>query len=130
MDDINFVWISAVSLLIGAGSLLLMPYVLIQLPADYFANSARRSQRLMFLHPVLRMTLRIIKNLFGVLFILLGLILLVLPGQGILTLLVGIVLVDFPGKFQLERRLLSWPVVLPLINGIRIKAGKAPFTLI
>jgi len=43
------------------------------------------------------------KNLLGVLLFMLGLIMLVTPGQGILTLLFGLMLMNFPGKYRVER---------------------------
>ena len=47
-------------------------------------------------HPVLRWIGFLIKNVLGVILVLMGLAMLVLPGQGVLTLLIGISLLDFP----------------------------------
>jgi hypothetical protein len=62
----------------------------------------------------------------GVIFILGGLAMLVLPGQGLLTIVIGVSLLDFPGKRVLERRLLSRPMVLQAINRLRQRFGRPP----
>jgi hypothetical protein len=61
--------------------------------------------------------------------ILLGLLMLVLPGQGLVTLLVGLMVLDFRGKRALEQRLVARPGVLRFINGLRSRAGRAPLEM-
>ena len=70
--------------------------------------------------------LMIAKNLLGVLFMVLGLIMFFTPGQGILTLLMGLALTNFPGKQRLERAILQRPSVRKLINGLRARANRPP----
>jgi hypothetical protein len=70
------------------------------------------------------LTLTILKNIVGWAFILAGIAMLVLPGQGILTILIGVSLANFPGKYALERRLVRKPAVARTLNRIREKAGK------
>ncbi len=65
-----------------------------------------------------------LKNTVGLVLVVAGLVMLVLPGQGILTMLAGIVLIDFPGKYQMERWAVERPAVLRAINWTRKKAGK------
>jgi hypothetical protein len=72
------------------------------------------------------MAWRVARNLLGVVLVLLGVLMLVLPGQGILTLLVGVLLVDFPGKHKLVQRLLSRPKVLGIVNKLRTHRGSPP----
>jgi hypothetical protein len=54
-------------------------------------------------------------NAAGSLFIVAGIAMLVLPGQGVITIVVGLLLIDFPGKFRLERWLARRR---PLMRGI------------
>jgi hypothetical protein len=68
----------------------------------------------------------VLRNLLGVLLVLLGIAMLLLPGQGLLTLLVGLLLIDFPGKHQLVVRLLTRPKVLSVVNKLRAHRGAAP----
>jgi hypothetical protein len=72
------------------------------------------------------MALRIARNALGVLLVLLGIAMLLLPGQGLITLLVGVLLVDFPGKQRLVQRLLGRPKALKVVNKMREKHGKPP----
>src|SRR5439155_1676482 len=70
-------------------------------------------------HPVLRGLGLSVKNLLGVLFVLAGIAMLVLPGQGLLTMLIGLSFLDFPGKRDQERKIISVPMVLQTINRLR-----------
>jgi hypothetical protein len=69
------------------------------------------------------------KNVLGVVFVLAGIAMLILPGQGVLTILAGIMLLDFPGKRTLECRVVSQPAVLKSINWMRQRAGHAPLVV-
>jgi hypothetical protein len=68
------------------------------------------------------------KNLLGVVLVAAGVLLSVpgVPGQGLLTILVGLVLLDLPGKRKLELKLVSRPKVLAAINRLRRRFGRAP----
>jgi hypothetical protein len=110
---------------IVVGGLLLKK--MLALPADYFNRevalpSAGRS----FLKHKLAW---IIRNILGVVSILIGAILVIpgIPGQGTLLILIGSILLDFPGKRALERKLMGQSRVLSVINRIRIRYGKQPF---
>jgi len=64
-----------------------------------------------------------LKKLLGLVFLLGGLAMLVLPGRVLLTLLVALVLLDFPGKYRLEKRLVRSPRVVSGINWLRRPTG-------
>ena len=112
------------SVLVFFVSLAAVPFFIVRIPHDYFSHQRRSQSRWAGMHPVLRGILMVLKNLSGIVFIGIGLILLVMPGQGILTILVGIILLDFPGKFRLERSLVERPAVLKAINWLRKRKGK------
>ena len=80
-------------------------------------------------HSVLRWIGLSIKNVLGVVLVLMGLAMLVLPGQGVLTFLIGISLLDFPGKRNLERRIVRTPTVYRAMDAIRRRAGQPPLVL-
>ncbi len=111
-------------------TLIAVPWLIVRLPADYFAHHRRHPLPWKRRHPVVRLTLLIIKNLFGIVFVVLGIIMLVLPGQGLLTIVVGIGLMNFPGKYRISRRLLEWPPLLRAINWLRHRHGKPPLELL
>lgn len=110
------------------GSLIAIPVILVRLPAHYFDERHPRTWMENH-HPVLRMTGLAIKNVIGFVFLLAGLAMLFLPGQGILTMLIGISLMDFPGKRRLERTLVGRPAVLRTINMMRAKFDRPPLTV-
>jgi len=77
--------------------------------------------------PVLFILNKFVKNIIGVLLILAGIAMLVLPGQGVLTILIGLGITDFPGKYKLERKLVSNQAVFKSLNWMRKRAGVEPF---
>jgi hypothetical protein len=119
-------WLSAASALMFFGSLIAVPWLVIQIPADYFICRRHWVDRWQIRHPLLRVMLLIIKNVCGLVLVLAGVAMLVFPGQGILTILIGLMCLDFPGKFALERWLARQPRVGRAINWIRAKAHRPP----
>jgi Putative transmembrane protein (PGPGW) len=119
------VWVvlGVVSGVLFIGTLIAIPILIVRLPNDYFIKNHRRTW-LQNRHPVLRVTAYVIKNLIGCVFLLAGIAMLVLPGQGILTMLIGVSLIDFRGKQKLQRKLIGQPAVLRTINRIRQKFGR------
>jgi hypothetical protein len=113
-----------VALLVG--SLWAAHYFLVTIPPKYFTREHQPLDRWRHSHPALRWTLLVAKNLIGGVLAIAGIIMLFTPGQGILTLLLGLSLVDLPGKRALERRIVSRPAVLRLVNQMRAKARKPP----
>ncbi|MEN6556690.1 MAG: PGPGW domain-containing protein [Thermoguttaceae bacterium] len=117
-------WLGAASVVMFVGSLLLVPWLVIRIPPDYFVRRRRQLDRQANRHPAVRVLWLIAKNLIGVVLLLAGVAMLVLPGQGILTILIGLLCLDFPGKFALERWLARQPSVLAAMNWIRVHAGR------
>ena len=76
--------------------------------------------------PGLRVIFYGLKNLLAIVLILLGLIMLVTPGQGLITVLAGLALLDVPGKRPAERWIISRPPLLGAINKLRAKWKRAP----
>ena len=70
-----------------------------------------------------------LKNLAGLGIVVLGVAMLLLPGQGILTILIGLTLLDFPGKRRLEIWFVRRSSILNGINRIRKKARREPLML-
>jgi Kef-type K+ transport system membrane component KefB len=68
------------------------------------------------------------KNLLGLAIVALGIALSIpgIPGQGVLTILVGLVLIDIPGKRRLVRLLARRPWIQRSINGLRTRFRRPP----
>jgi len=107
-----------------AATLIAVPWYVIRIPRDYFAK--RRRGRMVFEHPRRHVFARIGKNALGVVFVLAGVAMILLPGQGVLTILLGIMLTEFPGKYRFERWLVRRRAVLGAINWLRERAGRPP----
>jgi hypothetical protein len=114
-----------ISVLFWIGTLIVVPLVVVHLPADYLTNEASGSLRHR-IPPAWRYPYLVVKNIFGALFILAGIAMLVLPGQGILTLVLGIGLISFPGKHRLIQRVLGGRRILAILNRWRARAGRPP----
>jgi len=111
-------------------SIIVITFILVRLPPMYFHESHSRD----FLsgrHTSIRWIGIAIKNLVGVLLVLLGILMSIpgVPGQGMLTILLGIVLLDLPGKRRVERALIGRPSVLAKINRLRLRFGRPPLVL-
>lgn len=119
-------WLALVSVVTFAGSVILVPYMAVRIPADYFQATRRGQTAWGRQHPVLRLLFSLLKNLLGFLLVLAGILMLFLPGQGLLTILMGVLLMNFPGKYRLERSLVARGPVLRGINWIRLRAGGQP----
>lgn len=107
-------------------SVLLLPFLVVRIPADYFRHRRRQHEYARDRHPAVHHAIVILKNGIGILLILAGIAMLVLPGQGVLTLLIGLMLTDFPGKYRLEKRLIAQPGVLKAVNWLRARASHPP----
>ncbi|MDY6904724.1 MAG: PGPGW domain-containing protein [Thermodesulfobacteriota bacterium] len=123
-------WLAGSSLGTFAGTLILVPWLIIHIPHDYFSHDKRRKASWTDQYPVIRAILVVGKNVLGGLLVAVGIIMLVLPGQGLLTIVLGLVLLDFPGKYRLQRWMVSRGPVLKAINRLRVHAGKPPITII
>jgi len=115
-------WLGALSVVTFVGTVVALPLVVARLPPDYFTHAQRPARRRHSQSTGSRLLVRLGKNLLGILIVLVGVAMLVLPGQGVLTILMGLMLIDFPGKRGIERRLVQQPAVWRAINWMRAKA--------
>ena len=99
-------------------------FAVIHMSSDYFAQKAPAEATWRRQHPLLRLLFRGLKNFAGGGLVLLGLAMLVLPGQGILTILIGLTFLDLPGKRRLEVWIVQRPRIRHGLNRIRKKAGR------
>ena len=122
-------WLTAASAAMLIGSAIVVPWIVVRIPSDFFAEDRRPTSRFAFEHPILRLSFFVVRNVVGVLLLLAGIAMLLLPGQGLLTLVVALVVLDFPGKHQLERRIVRIKPLLNSINWLREKADVPPLRM-
>jgi hypothetical protein len=118
-----YFWLFIGSLL---ATLVIVPWVIVRLPADYFRRNKPRRPPFADYPPPVRMVLIVGKNLLGLALVGVGLVFLLMPGQGVLVILIGVLLVDFPRKKHLERWLISRGPILKVANWVRGKWNKEP----
>ena len=140
MQWLSEVWSSLTvnGLLLGIGlflaSLVLsfaaIAIVMVKIPANYFSSHYKQD----FLPDspwLVRWSAVILKNILGVVLIILGILLSLpgVPGQGILTILLGLIMLDIPGKRPIEAKIIQRPTVLAAINKLRAKYNKPQLIL-
>ncbi len=108
-------------------SLLSIAIVMVKIPENYFSSHYQRD----FMPNssfFVRWGAVILKNFLGVILILVGIVLSLpgVPGQGLLTILLGLIMLDIPGKRPLEAKIIQRPAVLSAINNLRAKYNKPP----
>jgi hypothetical protein len=111
-------------------SLTAIVLVMVKIPANYFSPHYEQD----FLpntHWTVKWGAVILKNLLGVLLIALGIVLSLpgVPGQGLLTILLGLIMLDIPGKRPLEARIIQRPTIQSAINKLRARFNKPPLVL-
>ena len=116
-----------VSFAVSFGSIIV---VMVKIPPTYFSIHHRRDflpDRVWYV----RYGAVVAKNILGVFLILLGIILSLpgVPGQGILTILLGLIMLDIPGKRPIEARIIQRPAVLSAVNKLRARYGKPPLVM-
>lgn len=115
------------SLVLFFGSLAAMPVVVARMRDDYFVRRAGPGGSWIRRHPAVRAVALIVRNALGVVLLLAGLAMMVLPGQGIVTVLVALTLLSFPGKRRLELRIVRQRHVRRAVDWLRARAGRPPF---
>ncbi len=128
-DQLLWAWLGLLSILMFFGTLLIIPWLILKIPDDYFLHDKPGHLTWQDEHPVIRIILLILKNLLGLLLLLAGIAMLVLPGQGLLTILLAVILLDFPGKYRLKLWLVRKPRVLKSMNWLRRRYRQPPLRM-
>jgi hypothetical protein len=92
-----------------------------RLPADYLLHDTEPSSA----RGMARCWL-VLRNGLGVILLVMGVMMLALPGQGLLTILAAFTIMSFRGKRRLEHKLMVIPAVLEAINRLRRRSGHPP----
>ncbi len=100
--------------------LILFPIYFRKLPRDYFLRKMTTENQVIFYK-------RILFNFLGCGVILVGIILLFLPGQGLVMITFGFTLLEFPGKRQIVIKLFSYSKIREASDGLRRLMGVEPF---
>ena len=121
----TLLWVSTAS---GIGLLILaivIPWLIVKMPVDYFSRPTRYN-RLDRKPAMVRIPLRILKNILAIVLLVLGGIMFLTPASGLFPILLGVVLADFPGKHKLERWVLCRDSIRNNMNWLRRKFRRKP----
>ncbi len=121
--------IGIMSVVTFLGSLIIIPILIINMDDDYFETKKKDTEDRSKAFNFFAIIIIVVKNILGILFVLAGVLMLVLPGQGIVTILIGISIANFPGKRKLELKLIRLTAIHNAINWIRAKAKKPPIII-
>ena len=122
-------WLAVFSVVAFIGTLVSIPALIIRIPADYFLHDRRPAAGRSDGGPLPHLIMTGVKNVIGTVFVLAGIVMLLLPGQGLLTILIGLMLINFPGKYALQRSLIRRKTVLAAVNRLRSRAGRPPIRI-
>ncbi|MCP4746589.1 MAG: hypothetical protein GY874_10695 [Desulfobacteraceae bacterium] len=120
-------WLGIISVIMFIGTLIVVPLLIVKLPQDFLELKKHTTS-----HSWLKLgyvPYLILKNLLGVILVIAGIAMLVLPGQGILTIIIGLTLVNFPGKHKLICGILIQKKIRRSINNLRSRFNRPPLDL-
>ncbi len=117
-------WVAIGSVAMFIISIASMPFIVAQIPADYFTHHGRHRLSQSNHHPAIRLALAGLKNMLGAILLVAGFIMLFTPGQGLLSILFGLMIMNYPGKYQLECWIVRKPVIFNAVNTMREKQDK------
>ena len=122
-------WLFGLSLDRFVASLVVIPLLIARMRPDYFVGPDAGHSRFRERHWLIAGAVLVLKNLLGIVLLLAGIAMLVLPGQGLITMFMGLSLLSFPGKRQLELRIMRQQHVRAAVGWIRGKAGRPPLQM-
>ncbi|CAN5434716.1 hypothetical protein BH09MYX1_BH09MYX1_54360 [soil metagenome] len=106
----------ALGVAIGLGTTYGATRWLTQLPVDYFMHAPKRRSPIW----------RVVKRVLGVLLLIGGVLMLVLPGPGIIGIALGLVLIDLPIFHRWSRAAMRQPKVRAKLDSMRAGRGRDP----
>jgi hypothetical protein len=100
------------------------PILVVLMPEDALLRRRASTRKRPLSAKVAIILWHVMKNLLGAALMVLGFVLLFLPGQGLLTLFAGVLLADLPGRRTLLARLLGTGKIRPTVDRLRARYGK------
>ena len=114
--------VSIITLVVSA---LLLPFVIVRIPSDYYVRDLAHQMP----RGIGEWVLFVGRNLVGLVLLISGVAMLFLPGQGILTILAAFAVMAFPGKRVCERWVLDRSGAAKAVNWLRARRGVEPLQM-
>ncbi len=121
----TLLWVSTLS---GVGFLamvIVIPWLIVRMPADYFSHPQRYNW-LDRKPSMIRIPIRILKNLLAIVLVIVGVLMFLTPASGLFPLLLGFALADVPGKSKLQAWILGRKTIQKSMNWLRRKFHRKP----
>jgi hypothetical protein len=123
-DHPGLTWsLSIASVVMFVGSLAAIPWLVARAPEDFFVREKKQERS------GGAWALKIAKNVLGLAALVLGVLMLFLPGQGLLMVVLGVSMLDFPGKRKVQTWLVRKHSVQKGLQYLRRRAHKPEFEL-
>lgn len=114
------------SALMLVASLVALPVLIVKMPSDWLIRDDDPSHLPPDAHPPMHLLIRVLRNAIGVLLVVAGIAMLVLPGQGLLTIFAGLLLMDIPGKRRLRHAIARREALMAMLDRLRVSRGAPP----
>ena len=88
-------WLGILYVVTFFGSLIAVPWIISRLPVNFFIQHRQKVAERHAQHPAVAKITFIARNTVGFVFLLAGIAMLLLPGQGIITILIGVSCMEF-----------------------------------
>lgn len=118
--------LAVISALMLVASLVALPVLIVRMPTDWLVRDDDPARLPPDAHPLVHLPARLLRNAVGLLLLLAGIAMLVLPGQGLLTMVAGLLLMDVPGKRRLRHALAHREPLMRLLDRLRASRGAPP----
>ena len=125
MSKETMVWVSTVSGVALVAMAIVIPWLIVRMPEDYFSNPQRYNW-LGRKPAVIRIPVRVLKNVLAFALVILGVVMFLTPASGLFPILLGVALADVPGKSKLQRWILGRKTIRKSMNWLRRKFHKRP----
>jgi hypothetical protein len=125
MSKDTMLWVSTVSGVLLLAMAIIIPWLIVRMPDDYFSKPQRYNWLGRKPAPV-RIPLRILKNVLAAALVILGVVMFLTPASGLFPILLGVALADVPGKSKLQRWILGRKTIRKSMNWLRRKFHRKP----
>ena len=121
----TLLWVSTFSGVALLALAIVIPWLIVRMPEDYFSNPQRYNW-LGRKPPMIRIPIRILKNVLAFALVILGVVMFLTPASGLFPILLGVALADVPGKSKLQRWILGRKTIRKSMNWLRRKFHQKP----
>ena len=114
--------LSISGLVMAVASIIALPWVLIHIPENYFVSAPKPKQD----RSPVGWLIWLLRNTLAIVLLIVGIIMLALPGQGLLMILIALGVSSFNHKYSFERVIIRRKTVFKTVNWIRKRFNRRP----